>query len=126
MTPMGQKYMAALDDLSAGDYDYRVLVPGTEIQKSGKFSILSINRESNSGFAEWPNMAYLAAQNHGQPYMLDQVQDLLSHLKHSEQFVQKEVIETKTTPLIQWYYALVLLILSSAIEWWLRKYNGYT
>ena len=39
---------------------------------------------------------------------------------------QKEVVETKTTPLIQWYYALVLLILSSAIEWWLRKYNGYT
>jgi hypothetical protein len=126
MTLLGQTYVAALDDLPAGDYRYRVRVKGLDAEKTGSFRILSIDREGNSGFGQWSKMDLLAQHNQGKLYGFDQAEALLHFLKTPEQFTQKEIIETKTTSLIQWYYALFLVILSSAIEWWLRKYNGYT
>jgi hypothetical protein len=53
-----------------------------------------------------------------------QVDALIKNLLENENYkaVQKEIINK--TPLIDWVWLLVLLAITLALEWFLRKYNG--
>ena len=66
----------------------------------------------------------LATNTNGKVYYPNQVENLIQSLIDNENYIptQKEII--KKSPLIDWIWLLVLVIIALATEWFTRKYNG--
>jgi len=66
----------------------------------------------------------LASQTQGKLHYPNQVDALINTLLENENYkaIQKEIIAK--TPLIDWVWLLVLIVISLASEWFIRKYNG--
>ncbi|MDR6969522.1 hypothetical protein J2X31_003555 [Flavobacterium arsenatis] len=66
----------------------------------------------------------LATQTNGQTFMPDQLDSLIKNLLENEDYkaIQKEI--TKNIPLIDSVLLLILIAVSLASEWFIRKYNG--
>jgi len=52
------------------------------------------------------------------------VDDLIQSLLSNENYKTIEKETVKKTPIIEWVWLLVLIALSLAAEWFIRKYNG--
>jgi hypothetical protein len=113
-----------LDGLSAGTYDFTVKELNSKTSHSGHFEILDFDIEKQFVNPDVEKLTQLAAQTQGKLYHPNQVDDLIQSLLEDESYkaVQKEIV-TKT-PLIDWVWLLVLIAISLASEWFLRKYNG--
>ena len=66
----------------------------------------------------------LATQTQGQAYMPDQVDALIKSLLENTSYQAIEKAIVKKTPLIDWIWLLVLIAITLAAEWFIRKYNG--
>ena len=66
----------------------------------------------------------LASQTKGKIYVPNQVDVLIKSLLENADYksVQKDIVQK--TPLIDWYWLLIIISISLAIEWFIRKYNG--
>ena len=56
--------------------------------------------------------------------MPNQTEELIRTLLENPEYVAIEKAISKKTPLIEWQWLLVLIAISLALEWFLRKYNG--
>ena len=119
-----KQYKLSLSDLAPGVYDFTVSVLGTDYQKSGQFEIAPIDSEIGQGYAKIQPMKAWAAYNHVDLQDLSQMGEFKEFLKSQKEFLPRERVEIKNLDFIRWYYALALLILTSALEWFIRKYNG--
>ena len=117
-------YKIGLSDLPSGVFDFTVRVLGTNDQKSGQFEIAPVNSEMGQGFAKIQPMKDWAAANKVALQDLSQMNEFKEFLKDQKEFLPREVVTFKNLDFIRWYYALALLILISALEWFIRKYNG--
>ena len=117
-------YKIGLSDLPSGVFDFTVRVLGTNDQKSGQFEIAPVNSEMGQGFAKIQPMKDWAAANKVALQDLSQMNEFKEFLKDQKEFLPREVVTFKNLGFIRWYYALALLILISALEWFIRKYNG--
>ncbi|QBN17550.1 hypothetical protein [Flavobacterium nackdongense] len=113
-----------LDGLSAGTYNFIVKELNSRISHSGHFEILDFDIEKQFVNPDVEKLNQLATQTKGKLFYPNQVDILFKTLLENEDYkaIQKEVI-TKT-PLIDWVWLLVLMAISLASEWFLRKYNG--
>lgn len=113
-----------LDGLSAGGYNFLVKELNSKTSYSGHFEILDFDIEKQFVNPDAEKLNQLAAQTQGKVYFTNQVEELLQLLLKSENYkaIQKEII-TKT-PFIDWVWLLVLIAISLAAEWFIRKYNG--
>ena len=66
----------------------------------------------------------LASQTKGTIYMPNQVEKLVKLLLEATQYKAIEKAIVTKTPLIDWIWLLVLIAMSLAAEWFIRKYNG--
>ena len=66
----------------------------------------------------------MANNTNGKVYYPNQIENLIKSLLENENYIptQKETI--KKSPLIDWIWLLILVVLSLATEWFVRKYNG--
>lgn len=119
-----KQYKLGLTDLAPGVYDFTVRVLGTEVEKSGRFEIAPLDSELGKGFAKIRPMKEWAAWNEVPLRDLSQMNEFKEYLKAQKEFLPREVVTFKNLDFIRWYYALALLILISAVEWFIRKYNG--
>lgn len=120
----GSFYEIDLSDLDAGNYEFKVSVDYTDISTKGNFVLETFEVEKQY---EQPNifgLEQLASQNNGELIYLDQLDYLLNKLNSEEKY--KPILKTSTQEksLINWHWLLGLLIISLALEWFLRKYNG--
>lgn len=113
-----------LDGLSAGGYNFSVKELNSKTAYSGHFEILDFDIEKQFVNPDVEKLSQLAAQTQGKVYYQNQVDALIKSLLENENYkaVQKEIISK--TPLIDWIWLLVLLAITLALEWFLRKYNG--
>ena len=73
---------------------------------------------------DWNKLNQLATQTQGKAYLPNQIDALIQQLSEDESYkaIQKTIV--KKSPLVDWVWLLVLLALSLAAEWFIRKYNG--
>ena len=113
-----------LDGLEVGKYDFIVKELNSNSVYNGSFEILDFDIEKQFVNPDLAKLTQLANQTKGQVIFTDKVDLLIKSLLENEEYksVQKSII--KKIPLIDWIWLLIILIISLASEWFLRKYNG--
>jgi hypothetical protein len=113
-----------LDGLEVGKYDFVVKELNSNSVYNGYFEILDFDIEKQFVNPDLAKLTQLANQTKGQLLFPDKVDLLIKSLLENEEYksIQKSII--KKIPLIDWFWLLIILLLSLASEWFLRKYNG--
>ena len=113
-----------LDGLEVGKYDFVVKELNSNSVYNGYFEILDLDIEKQFVNPDLSKLTQLANQTKGQLLFPDKVDSLIKSLLENEEYksVQKSII--KKIPLIDWVWLLIILVLSLASEWFIRKYNG--
>jgi hypothetical protein len=113
-----------LDGLSAGNYSFTVKELNSNSVYNGNFEVLDFDIEKQFVNPDWNKLNQLANQTTGKAYLANQVDDLVKQLLADESYkaIQKTLV--KKSPLIDWIWLLVLIAISLATEWFVRKYNG--
>ncbi|HEY6143009.1 MAG TPA: hypothetical protein VIV55_06190 [Flavobacterium sp.] len=113
-----------LDGLSAGGYNFSVKELNSKTSYSGHFEILDFDIEKQFVNPDVEKLNQLVTQTQGKAYYPNQIDDLIKSLLENEDYkaIQKEIVSK--TPLIDWIWLLILLAITLASEWFIRKYNG--
>ncbi len=113
-----------LDGLLAGGYNFSVKELNSRTSHSGHFEILDFDIEKQFVNPDVEKLNQLATQTQGIISYPNQVDALIKSLLENENYkaIQKEIVAK--TPLIDWVWLLVLIAISLASEWFIRKYNG--
>ena len=113
-----------LDGLSAGQYTFSVKELNSNSTYNGYFEILDFDIEKQFVNPDLQKLTQLANQTKGNLIFENQVEQLIKTLLNNENYpvIQKEIV--KKTPLIDWYWLLILVAITLASEWFIRKYNG--
>lgn len=118
------EYKVNLDGLDAGVYSFTVSENTSKTSYSGSFEVLDFEIEKQFVNPDLTRLLQVAANTNGAVYYPDNADKLIDFLINNESYkaIQKEV--TKKAPLIDWIWLLILLAISLATEWFVRKYNG--
>ncbi|MFY8182490.1 MAG: hypothetical protein ACOVLG_11990 [Flavobacterium sp.] len=113
-----------LDGLAAGQYSFTVKELNSNASYSSTFEILDFDIEKQFVNPDMAKLKQLASQTKGAVFVPNQVDDLIKILLENEDYkaIQKDIV--KKTPFIDWIWLLVLIAISLAAEWFIRKYNG--
>jgi len=117
-------YKVNLDGLEAGAYSFTVKELTSNASYSGQFDVLDFDIEKQFVNPDVMRLKQLTTQTKGQLYLPNQVDDLIQSLLSNENYKTIEKETVKKTPIIEWVWLLVLIALSLAAEWFIRKYNG--
>ncbi len=117
-------YQVDLSNLSAGEYTFTVKASRENISKSGQFKILEYNVEQQFLNANVTKLRQLATNSNGASYLIADYDGLFDDLLNDERYLPIQKSSKNVVPLIDWKYLLFLIVLTLAIEWFLRKYNG--
>ena len=117
-------YKVNLDGLKAGSYAFTVKELNSKTTYSSSFEILAFDIEKQFVNPDVEKLTQLATQTEGKIYFPNQIDALIKSLLENENYkaIQKNVV-TKT-PLIDWFWLLILILIVLATEWFIRKYNG--
>lgn len=117
-------YKVNLDGLPAGQYTFSVKELNSNTAYNGYFEILDFDIEKQFANPDVAKLTQLAAQTQGRAFLPDQVDALIEALLENPDYkpVQKEI--AKKIPLIDSVLMLILIAVSLAAEWFIRKYNG--
>lgn len=117
-------YQVDLGSLPAADYDFTVVANNGELQRSGSLSILEYHIEQQFLNANVTKLQHVATNTNGKAYFINNHETLINDLSNDSRFATIQKSHKKTVPLIDFTYLLACIVLSLAIEWFLRKYNG--
>ena len=117
-------YVANLESLQPGSYSYKVRLKNKQFSRAGRFEILPFSIEKQFLNANLTQLQQLALQTNGQLFYENTVDNLISKLLANEQYKSIQKVEKKSVPLIHFKLLLLMLLLSLASEWFIRKYFG--
>lgn len=117
-------YKVNLDGLPAGQYNFTVKELNSKTTYNGYFEILDFDIEKQFVNPDLGKLKQLATQTQGTVFMPNQLETLIKTLLDNNDYkaIQKSVVQK--IPLIDWIWLLVLIAISLATEWFVRKYNG--
>lgn len=117
-------FSVLFDDLNSGDYSFVVKEKQSNSQYIGRFHIVDFDAEKQFVNADVSRLKQLAENTQGKAYFPSKVDDLIKFLENNENYkpIQKEII--KKSPLIDWIWGLIILVILLSTEWFVRKYNG--
>lgn len=117
-------YKVNLDGLGAGNYNFRVTELNSKTSYSSHFEILDFDIEKQFVNPDIEKLKQLAINTKGQTYFSDQVDQLIKSLLVDESYKSIQKNNMTRSPLIDWYWMLVLIAIFLIAEWFIRKYNG--
>ncbi len=117
-------YEVDLSGLAPSNYTFTVNANGTEASRSGRLRILDYNVEQQFLNANVTKLQAIATYSKGASYFSTNTASLSSNLINDDRFVTLQKSTKRNVPLIDFKILLSLIILSLALEWLLRKYNG--
>ena len=117
-------YKVNLDGLKAGLYEFVAKELNSKATYSSSFEILDFDIEKQFVNPDKEKLTQLATQTNGQVFYPNQADELIKTLLQDQEYksIQKNIV-TKT-PLIDWWWLLVLIAVLLTAEWFIRKYNG--
>ena len=113
-----------LDGLSAGNYAFTVKELNSNSTYSSNFEVLDFDIEKQFVNPDLIKLNQLALQTKGNVYLPNQLEILVNKLLNDENYKAIEKALVSKTPLIDWVWLLILIAISLAAEWFIRKYNG--
>ena len=117
-------YQVNLNNLKPSEYSFTVKASNENISKSGSFQILEYHVEQQFLNANVTKLQRLATNSGGESYFVNKTEALASSLLNDNRFVAIQKSNKNTIPLVDWKYLLIIIAISLASEWFLRKYNG--
>lgn len=120
----GNAYNVNLDALAPGAYNFSIKEKDSGISFKGYFEILAFEIEKQFVGPNYANMSQLAQQTNALVILPNQLDQLINNLLETDQYKTTQKQKTSKTPLIEWYWLLILLAILLATEWFVRKYNG--
>ena len=124
MIAVQNSYIVNLNALEPANYSFEVSVNKGSHRSFGTIEILDFNIEQQFINANVQKLRQLANHTKGVAYFDTEIDKLLSKLASDNRFSSIQTFTKKTVPLIDVKFGLLLLILSLATEWFIRKYNG--
>lgn len=117
-------FKANLAGLAAGKYAFTVKELRSNSSFTGNFEVLDFEIEKQFVNPNTDKLAQLALLTKGKVVYPNQANQLINQLLNDPkyQLIQKEVV--KKTPLLDWVFLLVFVLLVFGTEWFIRKYNG--
>lgn len=119
-----KNYEVDLSGLEPGEYNFTVSVANENISKSGALQILDYNVEQQFLNADVTKLQQLATNSNGKSYFIDDINEIATDLINDGRFATIQKSNKNVVPLIDWKFLLGIIILSLALEWFIRKYNG--
>ncbi|WOD43329.1 VWA domain-containing protein [Hwangdonia lutea] len=117
-------YQVDLSSLPPSEYNFTVKATNENISKSGSFQILEYNIEQQFLNANVVKLNQLAMNSGGASYFVDDSNNLINNLLSNNRYASIQKSHKNIIPLVDWKYLLIIIALSLALEWFLRKYNG--
>ncbi|WP_282073777.1 VWA domain-containing protein [Polaribacter atrinae] len=117
-------YQTEIENLNAGDYEYKVSVNGQNIHQYGKFKITDYQIEEQFTNANSIKLQKLANKTTGTLYFKDEVAQLKEALLADTSFFTTQESIEKEQNLIDWKWVLFIVIGLLSVEWFFRKYYG--
>jgi hypothetical protein len=113
-----------LDGLEPGQYNFNIKELNSNSNYNGYFEIIDFDIEKQFVNPDMNKLKQLATQTNSKTIMPNQLDLLIKSLLNDDNYkaIQKDVV-TKT-PIIDWYWLLILIAISLAAEWFIRKCNG--
>ena len=117
-------FEVVFNDLITGNYTFSVKETRSNTRYTGGFEVLDYNSEKQFVNPNKDQLVQLAKNTNGIAYYPNQIKELIDALLNDAQYkpIAKEI--TQKSPLIDLKWLLVLLAISLAVEWFVRKYNG--
>lgn len=119
-----QDFKVYFEDLAVGKYQYKITGKRTQESVQGFFEVMEYDMEKHFVNANYLDLKQLATQTQGKLYASDQTKQLIDELLKNENYKPVQNTVVKHTPLIDWKYLLISLIVLLSAEWFIRKYNG--
>ena len=117
-------YKVNLDGLVAGNFNFKVTELNSKTTYSSQFEILDFDIEKQFVNPNVDKLEQLAQNTNGQVFYSDQVKKVTEVLLADETYQSIQKSNRTRSPLIDWYWMLVLIVIFLATEWFARKYNG--
>jgi len=123
---LGTGYKLSLGKLKAGKYRWAAKTSwdGKNYEKKGVFVVEDIQIEKAETAANHGVMKQLADMSGGKFYELKNYVKLLAYIEKRGDITTVSVQETSFDDLIEYWWYFVLLFLTMASEWFLRRYYG--
>lgn len=123
---LGTGYKLSLGKLKAGKYRWsaKTTWDGKTYEKKGVFVVEDIQIEKAETAANHGVMKQLAGMSGGKFYELKNYAKLLADIEKRGDIATVSVQETTFDDLIEYWWYFVLLFLTMASEWFLRRYYG--
>ncbi len=118
------EYKVNLDALEPGKYTFTVKENNTNTTYNGSFEVLDFEIEKQFVNPDLTRLKQVAASTKGVVYYPDQADKLIDFLANNESYKPLQKAITQKSPLIDWIWLLIILAITLAIEWFVRKYNG--
>ena len=117
-------YQAIFDGLEPGNYAFQVKESSSNASYNGSFEVLDFDVEKQFVNPDVSKLQQVANQNKGELIHPNQIDKLIQKLLEKDTYLPVEKSLVKNSPLIDWIVLLVVLAVSLATEWFIRKYNG--
>lgn len=119
-----QSFKANLEGIPAGSYNFTVKEKKSNAVYQGSFEVIDFDIEKQFVTPNFSKLQELAAQTAGNVMMPNQLEDFLKKLSNSQEYpiIEKQI--KRKIPLIEWYFLLILLVITLGSEWFIRKYHG--
>ncbi|WP_232457081.1 VWA domain-containing protein [Polaribacter sp. SA4-12] len=121
---ISNSYQTEIENLTSGNYSYKVSVIGQNINKYGKFKITDFQIEEQFTNANSKKLQKLADKTGGKLYYKNQIEQLKKSLLENKSFYTTQKSIVKEQNLIDWKWILFIVISLFTAEWFIRKYYG--
>lgn len=121
---INNSYQIELENLSSGEYSFKVNVLGQNISKYGSFKITAYKIEEQFTHANVIKLTKLANKAGGKLFYKNDSEKLIKNLLDNKNYytVQKPTIKEQN--LIDWRWILFFVVSLFTAEWFIRKYYG--
>jgi energy-coupling factor transporter transmembrane protein EcfT len=117
-------YQAIFDGLTPGNYSFQVKETTSNASYNGTFEVLDFDVEKQFVNPDVSKLQQLANQNNGKIIFPNQIEKLIQKLLQENTYLPVEKTIIKNSPLIDFLFLLIIIVVSLSTEWFIRKYNG--
>lgn len=121
---VNNSYQISVENLTSGDYNYKVDVLGQNISKYGSFKITDYQVEEQFTHANTKKLENLANKTGGKLFFKNQFDKLIDELVSNNAYFTVQKSTVKEQNLIDWQWILFIIITLFSAEWFIRKYFG--
>jgi len=120
----GKYFEVNLGALKSGNYKFLVIDQQNNAKREGEFTIIEYSIEQEVSHSNISDLKTLALSSKGEVFYPFQFDKFIDVLKKNGKFTPLQKEKIISVSLIDWKWLLGIIIVSLAIEWFIRKYRG--